>query len=60
MLQLLTNPNIVDSKRKRNRVPIGVIILILTIAVADLVMISEIPFFVRNLPPRRQDKNYRN
>ena len=49
MVKLPTNRDNVDSKRRTNPVRIGVISLILTIAIADLVMISEIPHFVQNL-----------
>ena len=43
------NPNNVDSGPKTNPFKIVLIILILAIAAVDLVMISELPHFVRNL-----------
>ena len=49
MVKLPTNRDNVDSKRRTNPVRIGVIFLILTIAVVDLFMIAEIPYFVSNL-----------
>ena len=49
MLKLPKNRDNVDSRPRRNPVKIVIIILILTIAVADFIMIPELPFWVSNL-----------
>jgi hypothetical protein len=49
MLKLPKNLDNVDSRVRRNPVKMVLIILILTIAVADFVMIAELPFWVSNL-----------
>jgi hypothetical protein len=49
MVQLPTNHRNVDSRSGTNPAKIVLIILILTIAVADFVTIAELPYFVRNL-----------
>ncbi len=48
-MKLLTNLNNVGSKHRKDPVRIRLIILILIIAVADIVMIADIPYFIKNL-----------
>lgn len=49
MVKMPRNPNNVDSRPKTNPVKIALTILIVSIAAADLIMITELPHFVRNL-----------
>ena len=49
MVKMTKNPNHVDSRPKTKTIKIALIILILTVAAVDLVMISKLPHFVRNM-----------